>query len=298
RRGVALMDKVFGAAEVHVRIVLHVGDDDDVGVLNVQIDVAFNEEVQGQLQIGQEVVVIDVFEFLLDVDRDDHVGAAVAVNVGGDGVFHPAVDVVAAVDGNGREYAGYGHAGDERLGQTARLHHEFVARYDVRHHGVEGALQVFDLRAARQVVEEFLERVGIEHGTPGRNVQGEQGRELDFSCQRGQVVRRESGRVQARYDAAHARADDHVHRNAFFFQCLKEPDVADTPRRAPTQHDGNGGPGFLACCGGRIRLRHVLCRGHREKKFHRPRTDNHGEKADKKESYVRPPAQRLLPPRS
>src|SRR5690606_13203708 len=177
RRGVALMNKVFGAAEVHVRIVLHVGDDDDVGVLNVQIDVAFNEEVQGQLQIGQEVVVIDVFEFLLDVDRDDHVGAAVAGNVGGDGVFHPAVDVVAAVDGNGREYAGYGHAGDERLGQTARLHHEFVARYDVRHHGVEGALQVFDLRAARQVVEELLERVGIEHGTPGRNVQGEQGRE-------------------------------------------------------------------------------------------------------------------------
>ena len=46
-----------------------------------------------------------MFEFLLDVDRDDHVGAAVRQRWRGRR-FHPAVDVVAAVDGNGREYAG------------------------------------------------------------------------------------------------------------------------------------------------------------------------------------------------
>src|SRR5690606_18086435 len=130
-RGIPFRDEIGGPAVLHVRCGLHGGRDDDVRVLELDFSVVVEDEVERELEVGEDRVVIDLLELPADVDGDDDVGAQPAGGRGRYRLHDAAVDIHPPVDLHGRKHPGNRHAGDDGPAQRAVAQGNRFARDDV-----------------------------------------------------------------------------------------------------------------------------------------------------------------------
>ena len=234
-----LVESAYRAQRLNLRF------DDDVGFGQFAVEGGGAHDVEGLVEVGEEVFARRGNRFGGDVHGDDEVRALSARGGNGYGLGQTAVHVAAAGDDDGLEDVGDGGGGADGLSGVAPVEGDGFAGGEVGGDGGEFNRELLDGAVADFVVDVVLQFFAFDEAAGGEGEVDEVGFAEDFGFEFHAVGRHAAGVHAADY-RARAGAGNDFDGDVVLFEDFEDADVGEAFGCATAQCDGDDGLRFLA----------------------------------------------------